>query len=237
MSERYAYIPTVKVVEALLAANFQIYEVAQTRPYKAENDPYVKHLLRFRYPMRKKEVGALVPELVLVNAHNGTAKYHLYAGLWRLICANGLMTGQTIASMVVAHRGADITTSNVLEGSYKIVHDEFPKVLTEQQAMSSTVLTLKKQRAFAEQALALRYQGTVPTIKPAELLNTRRAEDDGPSVWQVFNRIQENIMRGGWQTQAVGIMGRLTTVRPVERVDGLVRINRGLWDIAVGYTL
>ncbi len=235
MSEKYAYIPTINVLEVLLAEGFTVQEVAQARPYTRDKDPFAKHMLRMRIPQKHKaKVGDVVPEIVLINAHDGTARYYLFGGLFRFICCNGMVSGETIASMTVRHTGGDITRSRVLEGSYKIVEDEFPKMLAQREAMLARELTPNEMVMFAHRALALRYPGTVPPFKAEQLLRVRREVDDANDLWHVLNRVQENIMEGGFESKSF-MYNRKTTIRPVERVSARVAINRGVWDLATAH--
>ena len=65
----------------------------------------------------------------------------------------------------------------------------------------------------------------------ADLLACRRAEDKDPTLWNMLNRIQENIMEGGWETRST-MFGRRSMVKGVERVTAVAKINTGLWDEA-----
>jgi Domain of unknown function (DUF932) len=233
-SPSYAYIPTIDILEKMLAEGFTVHEVAQARPYRRERDPYAKHMLRLRYQDSSslKKVGDVVPELVLVNAHDGTARYYLYAGMYRLICSNGMVVGATFASVVVAHRGGDTTRSRVLEGSYEILNEQFPAVAKAVVDMKKHQLTAPEQKLLAEEALALRYPNMVPPFKAEQLLEVRRPQDASNDTWTVMNRIQENVIQGGFHSRSF-LYERQTTIRPVERVNSIVGINRGLWDAAM----
>lgn len=233
MSPSYAYIPTIAVLERLLDAGFQVHEVAQTRPYAKDRDPFAKHMLRLRYPAKEVKIGAAVPELVLINAHDGTARYYLYAGVYRFICCNGMIVGDTFAKIVVAHRGGDITKGRVLEGSYEIVDKEMPRVMSMVDDMQARILKREEQAALAQIAWDLRAAGTQPSYQPADLLSPRREEDKSNDLWTVFNRIQENTMQGGMQGRSM-LFTRRSIARPIERVNQLVSINRKLWDAAAG---
>jgi hypothetical protein len=50
------------------------------------------------------------------------------------------------------------------------------------------------------------------------LLTVRREEDNGDTAWQVYNRVQENVVRG--------IEG---VTRPLRGYDDHIRVNRLLW--------
>lgn len=60
------------------------------------------------------------------------------------------------------------------------------------------------------------------TPKQAEaLLKAARPEDDGMDAWKVYNRIQENILKGGIKIEGFKRTPRaLTDVRRYEKVNG-----------------
>ena len=96
-------------------------------------------------------------------------------------------------------------------------------------------MNVKQQVMLADVALKLRYPGgIVPSFEAEQLLSVRRPEDEAPTLWNVFNRVQENVLSGGFQSHSF-LYQRRGTVRQVERVDYRVKINRGLWDAAMAY--
>jgi hypothetical protein len=51
-----------------------------------------------------------------------------------------------------------------------------------------------------------------------------------PSLWNLFQRVQENAERGGLPSRSV--TGRRTRTRPIASIDGSVQLNRALWVLA-----
>src|SRR5690606_12323968 len=95
-SARYGYVPTIEVVNKLLKHDYVCVHAAQSnvRPNRADHYEFTKHLLRFqlrKYAEAERVVGGLVPEVLLINSHNGTSAFHLQAGLFRFVCTNGLV--------------------------------------------------------------------------------------------------------------------------------------------------
>jgi hypothetical protein len=229
MSSKYTFIPTSTVLTAMRAAGFQPYEARQAGARSAERAPYTRHMLRFRHG-EAKTFNDLVPEVILVNGHDGSAKYQVFGGLFRLVCLNGLMVGQQFAHMDIRHTG-DVA-GQVLEGSFKIVEEELPRIVESVGAMRARQLTLVEQTQFAQLALDIRYgQGGYTTISPAHLSTVHRSEDAANDMWTVFNRVQENIMSVNHTTRSAS--GRVSHVREVNSVKEQVRINRALWDAAM----
>ncbi|MEE1707246.1 DUF932 domain-containing protein, partial [Pseudomonas aeruginosa] len=56
--------------------------------------------------------------------------------------------------------------------------------------------------------------------------------DNRADLWSVFNRTQENLIRGGLLGR--GGNGRRQRTRPVQGIDQDLRLNRALWLLADG---
>ncbi len=68
-----------------------------------------------------------------------------------------------------------------------------------------------------------------------QLLIARRHEDRPNDLWTCFNRVQENVIRGGLSyRQTNEETGRIAhrTTGAVRSVDGDVKLNRALWVLA-----
>jgi len=70
-SQNYTYIPTITVLESLQREGFQPFFACQTRVRDPGRRGYTKHMLRLR---RAGEInGEHVPEIILLNSHDGTS--------------------------------------------------------------------------------------------------------------------------------------------------------------------
>jgi hypothetical protein len=239
-SARYAYIPTAGVIASMRANGFLPMAAAQARARDAGRAGHAKHMLRFRHadarPTAERRVGATFPEIVLLNSHDGTSAYRVISGVFRLICLNGMVVADRHGAEVrVPHKG-DVVRQ-VVEGGHAVL-DDARRALGAAEAWRGVTLSRDDQRAFGEAAHQLRFgdaQGDATTpITPEQLLAPRRAEDAGDDLWRVFNRVQENAIRGGltaWDRDAQGRPRRVTS-RAVTGIDGGVRLNRALWRLA-----
>ena len=63
-----------------------------------------------------------------------------------------------------------------------------------------------------------------------QLIEARRPEDLGHSLWTTFQRVQENVIRGGQPGRSA--QGRRLQTRPVGSIDRVVSLNRALWMLA-----
>lgn len=232
---RYLYVPTATPLQTLMDNGWGVYEVSQQRARAADRDPYTKHMLRMR-KLADFDTNAWkgdgVPEVILINAHDGTAAYHLMAGYFRFVCSNGMMVGQRMAGFKVRHTVGPQTSLEVLDTAERLVTEKFPLMLEHVDAMQGVGIAEAAQREFADLALRLRYGQSMAPFQAQQLLDVRRPADDGDTVWKVLNRIQENVLQGGWETRS-SMFDRKSMVRPVERVSAVTKINGGLWDHAM----
>ena len=237
-SARFAVIPTGVVIGALRAEGFDPVFAKQSAARYGRNE-HGKHLVRFRHLSQPStthglRVGATFPEVVLVNAQDGSSAYKLYAGVFRLVCLNGMIASDRLDGSVSVSHSGDVR-SKVIQGSYKVLN-ESRTALQCADAWAGIELSPDEQHAFAEQAHFLRFAdaaGEISTaIRPEQLLDVRRQEDRPNDLWTTFNRIQENAVRGGLRgltRDPVTRRTRRSTSREVQGIDGDVRLNRALW--------
>jgi len=236
-SARFAYISTSTVLDALRKEGFLPMAARQGNsriPGKAE---FTKHQIRFRREnaARRIQVGDVVQEVILTNAHDGTSSYILEVGLFRVLCLNGLTAHQGgFDAVKIGHTGHVV--DKVIEGSYRVL-DQAGIALDRAEEWSGIALNHDEQHVFASAAHAIRFDEDAETpIRPEHLLRPRRIEDRSSDVWTTFNRLQENAIRGGLTAQGHDHIGRprRTTTREIKGIDQSDRINRGLWVLAQG---
>jgi hypothetical protein len=151
----------------------------------------------------------------LSNSQDGTAAYRFAAGIFRLVCSNGLVVASAdFGSILVKHSGGQDFGQKIIDATFRIVEDT-PKVFQQIEAWKQLSLPAPAQHAYAEAAHALLDN---PHITPAQLLQPCRDEDkpapDGTrSLWTTFNAVQEAALQGGVTGRTP--RGRRTTTRPV----------------------
>ena len=230
--ERYAYIPTSRVVQGLRNEGFVPMAVGQSRTRVPGKRDFTKHMLRFRHRDAVDQiVGQEVPEIVLVNSHDGTSSYQLMGGIFRLICSNGMIVGDTTSEVRVRHSGNIL--DNVIEGSYEVIND-IQRVIPVIDDWKKLHLTYEQRKAYAGAALGLRWDSdehgnVLAPVSATSLLNTRRYEDRKDDLWTTFNVAQENLIRGGLRGE--GSTGKRMTTRAVASVTENVKLNRALWSL------
>lgn len=99
VSARYTFVSSAQVVDLLGAEGWSPVRATEQRVRLDERKGFQMHEIRFAR-RADIEAGALAvgitrPELVLQNAHDGTRAYRIDAGLYRLVCRNGLMVADS----------------------------------------------------------------------------------------------------------------------------------------------
>lgn len=155
----------------------------------------------------------------------------MLAGMFRFVCSNGLVCGDTVADVRVPHKG-DVAGS-VIEGAYEVLSG-FERVKENRESMQAITLHDSEPEVFARAALSLKYDDPdkPAPITESQILMPRRFDDRRPDLWMTFNRVQENLTKGGLHGRSAN--GRRQQTRPVQGIDSDVRLNRALWLLADG---
>lgn len=239
-SSAYGLVSTAKLLAQLLDNGFVISHAAQLVSRHQSDRNTAKHLVRLQHPghrpLAARTLGEVWPELVVRNSHDGTTKFHMQAGLFRLACLNGLVVPDgTVAEFETRHHqsAADV----VIDGAFEVL-EESTKAIATATVWSERILTDLERSTFAEMARTLRLSnrdGSVTSPVSAErFLMPRRYGDNSHDLWTTFNVIQENTIRGGIVGAGRMIDGRerRVTTRPIYAIDRERDINEALWSHA-----
>ncbi|EFK1544095.1 hypothetical protein BX14_12000 [Escherichia coli O45:H2 str. 2009C-3686] len=171
--------------------------------------------------------GHQVPEIILLNSHDGSSSYQMLPGLFRGVCTNGLVCGQSFGEVRVPHKGNVV--EKVIEGAYEVL-GVFDRVEEKRDAMQSLALPAPARHALANAALEYRFGEDHQPVTVSQLLTPRRREDYSDDLWTVYQRVQENLMKGGLSGRTA--QGKSSRTRAVTGIDGDVKLNRALWVMA-----
>src|ERR1700722_20891345 len=81
MSSKYTFIPTERVLSGLMQAGFVPVDARQTRARSA-SALHARHIIRFRRRLETVALNDSVPEVILVNSHDGSSTYIR----WIVVC-------------------------------------------------------------------------------------------------------------------------------------------------------
>lgn len=224
-SEKYTYIPTITLLENLQREGFQPFFACQSRARDPGKREHTKHLLRLR---RTGQItGQHVPEIIILNSHDGASSFQLLPGIFRSVCTNSLVCGQSFGEIRVPHRGNVV--EKVIKGAYEVL-GVFDKVEEKREAMQSLLLSPPAQHALANAALQYRFGEGHQPVLATQILTPRRYEDRKNDLWTTYQRLQENLLKGGLPGRTA--KGKRSHTRAVNGIDSDIRLNRALWVMA-----
>lgn len=231
VSKRYQFVPTSHIIEGLKERNWVAVSAEQCRSKKPENQGYQKHMIKFRQADQILARGEYTSELIWVNSHDGGSVGIMMLGLFVALCGNGIMVGQeTFGAIRFRHSGID--ANEVFSAAMKVA-DYVPELNKSVGLMKNRILESGEMGRLLAHSLALRYpEISKAPIRPEMLNKARRSGDVGWDLWTTFNRIQENLIRGGLTDGIRSEKGRLRGMRSIRGIDAKVSVNRGVWDLA-----
>ncbi|MFP1592511.1 DUF932 domain-containing protein [Escherichia coli] len=169
--------------------------------------------------------GQHVPEIILLNSHDGSSSYQMLPGYFRAICTNGLVCGQSLGEVRVPHRGNVV--DRVIEGAYEVV-GVFDRIEEKRDAMQSLVLPPPARQALAQAALTYRYGDEHQPVTTTDILTPRRREDYGKDLWSTYQTV-EYAERRNFRSQC---RGKRIHTRAIHSIDTDIKLNRALWVMA-----
>jgi hypothetical protein len=188
-----------------------------------------KVLVRMRND--KHRVDMRMPELCVLDSHDGSTPIKIALGFLDGICLNGMIAGDFFYARRYLHRVPDLMQQILLELDDVGEHiTRMNKRLDEYTAYTTTVADRIK---VCDAGITARWGNEVDesfkTMLRAKLLKPRREEDKSQNLYKVMNVVQENTLRGGQHYVA---NNRMNAIRSISAVDKNVKINQAIWTAA-----
>ena len=239
VSSRYTFVSTEQVVSLLSAEGWEPVKATEQRVRLESRIGFQMHEIRFARRADLEagpfNLGNTRAEMILRNAHYGSRAYRIDAGLYRLVCRNGLVVADADFAHV-AIRHMDVSAETFAKAAQSVA-ESTPRVLEVIARWQSVQLPQPARVEFARRAALLRWDATQPVtrlLSPEKLLTPVRYGDAGTDLWTTFNVLQEHLIRGGDRytgyTEGMGI--RRNTTRPVGGISEGQSLNKALWALA-----
>ena len=241
LSKHYSFVPTMNVVNDLRALGYEVVDAKQVKARKKSTNGYQKHMLTFEHPKYKVEGKEEYPQILLTNSHDGGNAFTLSAGIFRLVCSNGLVIKtEDYGSARLVHKGYSFEAVQKLVKEFEETVSEVLNKITE---MKKVELTKEQQIEFAKKAALLRFtaksyneDNIADVVNIDDLLNVDRKEDAGNGLYEVFNRVQESIVQGKYLYAASGKVNDADTktrkARPIKNFKQSIDVNKKLSALA-----
>lgn len=240
-SDKYSVANTGELLQFFESRGFELNGFSHGRVKDAARHGYQRHILRFAVPgaMRPTSLKDSVPEIVVVNSYDGTGALKLFTGLFRLVCANGLIVGESFGpSYSIRHVGnikpqIDVAIADIVE--------RLPSVAKTVEAMESVFINEPAQQQLANSVAEVVLPKGAVNADLTSALRVRRSADASNNLWTVYNRLQETALKGGFRYQTLvtdkngNTVLRNSTSQAIRSVARVVDVNRQIFDIANGF--
>ena len=244
-STKYTHIPTDRVIKDLELLGWGVVDAKEVNA--RQDKGYQKHLVVFRNPdvsINKKSTNVdgevfediVFPQILVTNSHDGKNSFKFQAGLYRMVCENGLVIAdQQFEDYTIRHMGYDF---EALQSVIKDMISNLDLTVESMNKMRKIELDENQQFEFAKKLLDIRVEGTDNMYKEdqiGDILVPQRKEDFGDDLWSVFNRVQENIVEGNFKYYNAKTLGSERQARPIKNFKQDMDVNKKLFSAALEY--
>ena len=236
VSKHYTHIPTTKVIDDMELLGWKPIEAKEVKARKSSTQGFQKHLIVFRNDdvvINGQDGDTVFPQILLTNSHDGKNAFQFQAGLYRLVCSNGLVIADTqFESVKMRHMGY---TFEDLQDKIKEMVEKLPLTVESMNKMKAQEMEEEQILQFAKDALNTRFKKEELNriqIDLKELTTPVRKEDQGSDLWSVFNVVQEKIIEGDFEYRAGG---KVRKAREIKNFKQDMKINKELFDVALAY--
>jgi hypothetical protein len=231
VSEKYSHIPTERVLDDMAVLGWNVVDAKEIKARK--NQGFQKHMLVFANPeivINGTDGDTVFPRILLTNSHDGKNAFTFQAGLFRLVCSNGLVIAdQQFSSMKIRHMGYDF---EALQKLITEIVEKLPLTVESMNNFKNKQLSEEQKQKFALEALGLRFDTEDKTFNVSEFLTPTRKEDEGNDLWSVFNLVQEKLVNGMVDYQ---VGNKQRKARRIKNFQQDIKLNSELYELALAY--
>ena len=237
-SDKYTHIPTDRIIEDMKLLGWGVVDAKEVKARKNSTKGFQKHLLVFRNDevvINVDDCDTVFPQILLTNSHDGKNSFTFTAGLFRMVCENGLVVSTTeFENMKIRHMGYDFET---LQETIKMMVEKLPLTVESMNKLRQTEMEEKQILEFARKALDVRFgenKTNTQHIKVdlKEFVTPTRKEDYGNDLWSVFNVVQEKIIEGDFEYT---FGSKIRKARRIKNFKQDLELNAKLYDLALEY--
>ena len=235
-SEKYTHIPTDRVIEDMEKLGWGVVDAKEVRARKGVG--FQKHLVVFRNPnisITGDDGDDVFPQILLTNSHDGKNAFTFTAGLFRMVCENGLVIAtQEFENLKIRHMGY---TFEELQSTITAMVEKLPLTVDSMNKLKQTKLNEAQKEEFAKRALETRFgkeEIQNITIDLRSLLEPTRKEDSGDDIWSVFNVAQEKLIHGMFEYQ---VGAKMRKARKIKNFKQDLKVNEELFGLALEYAI
>lgn len=241
-SEKYRFLSSDKIKNFFINRGYDLEGTSQVNPRLEHKKGYQKHIMIF------SKKGLMIDDenklqILVTNSHDGSSALKLNLGVFRIVCANGLVAGDDMYQQTIRHQGKMIEQN--LEKSLNHIVAHASQLKEQVKKMKETVLSSSQKIRLAENAINIRLKGikNIINIDMFSATKRHRSADNGQDLYTFFNVLQENCIRGGIEykkevrkinkeTKEVTFETRQVKTRGITEVKRSLELNKALWNNA-----
>lgn len=246
VSEKYQFLPTNDLIQTIESKGFIKKSVSYSNVRKIEKAGFQNHLVIFEHPQGKIDGQNL--NLILKNSHDGTAAVKLMLGVYRLVCANGMIVGDSFSDISIPHKGTEFYSK--VDNGLNLVLGQFNNLIGTIEKWQNIELTDYEKRDLALKCIKLRYDLFDEKNKQNQIEFLQKQSDDKyldhiinlslqplrhadrkNDLYTVYNVLQEKLIRGGIP-YVNNKQTRLSRCRKINSIDVNVKLNQKSWNFA-----
>ena len=238
-SKRYRFISTLEIIKEMEQKGMFPVRASQTPTLRDGSALHGKHMITFRSREHiANDKGDVVPEAVLLNSHDGSTRYKFMAGLFRLVCLNGLLIAEgSTGQIVTKHIGDFDFQKDIVRSGIKSMEHSL-RMVNRVKEFEAKEMNDEAQVKYATEALDIFRGMKVTTIpNPRELLISKRKADEADikgnrNLWVTYNVVQENMIRGG---ASYRLNNKERSTKPASSIQKNLYYNLNLWRLTTEF--
>ena len=264
VTDKYTHIPTEKVIDDMELLGWDVIDAKEVKARTKGTVGYQKHLVVFRNNdvvinempnniiqsdssptgyrrdngtfAKKNPIDTVYPQILLTNSHDGKNAFTFTAGLFRMICENGIVIAdKELNNIKMRHMGYTFEDLQVLISD---IVKKLPLTVDAMNKMKEVELENEQVVQLAKDLLNIRIEGTDNTPSENsefEVITTQRKEDEGNGLWEVFNVVQENIINGNFHYRTK--LGKERQARIIKNFKQDMDMNKKMFSKALEYAV
>lgn len=192
-SNKYTFIDSRKLIEMLQERGFELHSIKRGK--RGKESIYGRHIVTMKNSAFPKIEGDGEFTLTFINSFDGSSRFKMMVGYFRIICENGMIimeNGESTKAIKHINRTAEDIYQEAMEIVAKAVEAE-KKV---RRAKEINVIDNNLTEQLVSELLPLVQERVKGTVLTTSLFEVKREEDAKSDLWTVLNVAQENLLRG-----------------------------------------
>lgn len=229
VSDKYAFVATHKLLDTFRDSGYYPIMASESKA-RENNQGYQKHIIQFRSleNLLRPNAKAEYEDIVLTNSHNRTSSFIVDLAIFRLVCSNMLVIpSKSFVHTSIVHVGFN---QEKVKNAIAEVTSYMPKIKEQVASFKTIHLTPHEEQMLANAAIDIRFDTNTHYIKADELLKVNHKEDELPTLWNVYNRIQEAMIRGGVKMKNL-VTNKTFTSKAINGIDATIKFNKELFEV------